>query len=144
MNTQLSHRPSRAFHPALNAMMAALGEGIDHFDRSGYPPQNIYRTSEDDYTIEMAIAGFTADDIDITVENSTLTVATKPRDETAPENEKTYLHRGLALRDFRRSYTLGEYMAVQDATLENGLLRIHLKRELPEAAKPRQIEITSA
>jgi molecular chaperone IbpA len=94
----------------------------------------------------MAVAGFSPEDIDVTVEKSVLTIATKSQDDTAPEDEgdRVYLRQGLARRSFRRSYRLGEYIVVRDAKMENGLLRVHLAREIPEDARPRQIAITSA
>jgi len=146
MTALSTQRPSRQFAPALNAMRSALETGINQIDNSGYPPHNIYRIGEDDFFVEMAVAGFSPEDIDVTVEKSVLTIATKSQDDTAPEDEgdRVYLRQGLARRSFRRSYRLGEYIVVRDAKMENGLLRVHLAREIPEDARPRQIAITSA
>lgn len=142
MLPQVSRRPASSLAPTLSAVLAALGEGIDRVDQSGYPPQNIYRTGENDYTIEMAVAGLSPDTIEITLEGRVLTVSTST---PAVENDdRVFLHRGIGLRDFRRSYTLAEHMVVRDARIANGLLSIELAREIPEEARPRRIEIQAA
>lgn len=106
----------------------------------GYPPYNIETTAENAYRIEIAVAGFTPDELNIEVKENLLTVTGRKtaNDDTA---QKTYLHRGLAERDFERRFQLADYVIVTDANLVNGLLSISLKRELPEALKPRRIEI---
>jgi molecular chaperone IbpA len=105
---------------------------------TGYPPYNIERTAENSYRIEIAVAGFKSEDINIEVKENLLTVqGRKP----ANDETKRYLHRGLAERNFDRRFQLADYVVVQDAQLANGLLSISLKRELPEALKPRRIEI---
>jgi molecular chaperone IbpA len=107
---------------------------------SGYPPYNIERTAENAYRIEIAVAGFKAEDLNIEVKENLLTVQGR---KAANDETKRYLHRGLAERNFDRRFQLADYVVVQDAQLENGLLSIALKRELPEALKPRKIEIGS-
>jgi molecular chaperone IbpA len=105
---------------------------------SGYPPYNIERTGENAYRVEIAVAGFKADDLNIEVKENLLTVqGRKPANDEA----KRYLHRGLAERNFERRFQLADYVVVSDAHLADGLLSISLKRELPEALKPRRIEI---
>jgi molecular chaperone IbpA len=105
---------------------------------SGYPPYNIERTGENAYRIEIAVAGFKSDDLNIEVKENLLTVqGRKP----ANDETKRYLHRGLAERNFERRFQLADYVVVSDANLADGLLSISLKRELPEALKPRRIEI---
>ena len=108
---------------------------------NGWPPYNIETTGENTYRIEVAVAGFKPDELTLEVKENLLTVTGKKaaNDDTAPQ--KTYLHRGLAERDFERRFQLADYVVVVDATLDNGLLAISLKRELPEALKPRRIEI---
>lgn len=109
--------------------------------RVSYPPYNIVKSSEDDYQISFAVAGFGEGDIDISVENSTLTVKGK----VAQDNDDTtYLHRGIAGRSFERRFQLADHIQVTDAVMENGLLHVSLKREVPEALKPRSIAITPA
>jgi molecular chaperone IbpA len=105
-----------------------------------YPPYNIERVAEDTYRISMAIAGFGEDDLDIEVKENTLSIRGNKRVEQ--ENVK-FLHRGIASRSFERRFQLADYVVVKGASLENGLLHVELKRELPEAMKPRTIEITT-
>ncbi len=108
---------------------------------NGWPPYNIETTGENAYRIEIAVAGFKPDELTLEVKENLLTVTGKKaaNDDAAPQ--KTYLHRGLAERDFERRFQLADYVIVTDANLDNGLLSISLKRELPEALKPRRIEI---
>ena len=108
---------------------------------SGWPPYNIETTAENAYRIEIAVAGFKPDELTLEVKENLLTVTGRKtaNDDTAPQ--KTYLHRGLAERDFDRRFQLADYVVVTEADLADGLLAINLKRELPEALKPRRIEI---
>lgn len=106
----------------------------------GYPPYNIERIGEDRFAIEIAVAGFAEDDLDIELKENLLTVAGKKvPDEDGEDRE--FLHRGIAERGFLRRFQLADHVLVTGAVLQNGLLRIELKRELPEAMKPRKIEI---
>ncbi len=105
---------------------------------SGYPPYNIERTGENAYRIEIAVAGFKSEDLNIEVKENLLTVQGR---KVANDEAKRYLHRGLAERNFERRFQLADYVVVSDAHLADGLLSIALKRELPEALKPRRIEI---
>ena len=103
-----------------------------------YPPYNIVKSGEDNYRITFAVAGFGPEEIDVQVENNTLTVKGKPaQDQTQP----VYLHRGIAGRAFERRFELADHIQVESAKLENGLLHIDLKREIPEALKPRKIDV---
>ncbi len=108
---------------------------------TGYPPYNIERTGENAYRIEIAVAGFKAEDLNIEVKENLLTVQGR---KVANDEAKRYLHRGLAERNFERRFQLADYVVVHEADLANGLLSISLKRELPEALKPRRIEIGGA
>ncbi len=105
-----------------------------------YPPYNIERVSETAYRISMAVAGFGESDLDIEVKENALTIRGEKRVE---QENSTYLHRGIAARSFERRFQLADYVVVKGATLENGLLHVDLERELPEAMKPRTIEITT-
>lgn len=106
----------------------------------GYPPYNIERVADDEFAIEIAVAGFGEEDLDIETKDGLLTVAgRKHQDEDTPERQ--YLHRGIAERGFLRRFQLADHVIVTGAELKNGLLRIELVRELPEAKKPRKIEI---
>ena len=102
-----------------------------------YPPFDVERTGENKYRISLALAGFTPEDIDITAEQSALTVEGRK----AGKEDGDYLHQGISVRPFRRVFNLSEHMQVKDATLDNGLLTIVLVREVPEAMKPRRIAI---
>jgi len=105
-----------------------------------YPPFNIEKTAEDAYRISIAVAGFAEDELSVEQRENTLLVsAQKQRD----EQERTYLHRGIAERAFERRFHLADHVKVTSATHENGMLHIDLVREIPEALKPRRIEITS-
>lgn len=105
---------------------------------TGYPPYNIERTGENEYRIEVAVAGFRPDELNVEVKENLLTVQGR---KTANDEARTYLHRGLAERNFERRFQLADYVVVTDAQLSDGLLSLSLKRELPEALKPRRIEI---
>ncbi|WP_313293098.1 Hsp20 family protein [Rhizobium rhizoryzae] len=102
-----------------------------------YPPYDIVKTSDDDYRIEMAVAGFGKSDLDITQQRNVLVV----KGERAEAKDGEYLHRGIAGRSFERRFELADHVKVEHASLVNGLLRILLKREIPEAMKPRKIAI---
>ena len=106
-----------------------------------YPPYNIEKTGEDSYRIAMAVAGFSEDDLDITVKEQSLVIAGKKKQ--AESEDATYLHRGIATRAFERRFDLADHIRVIGAALENGLLFVDLVREVPEAMKPRSIAIRS-
>ena len=108
---------------------------------SGYPPYNIETTGENAYRIEIAVAGFSPDELNIEVKENLLTVSGRKTANDDAATQRTYLHRGLAERDFERRFQLADYVVVKGAALANGLLTVELKRELPEALKPRRIEI---
>jgi len=107
----------------------------------GFPPYNIERTAENAYRVEIAVAGFRQEDLAIEVKENLLTVQGR---KVANDEAKRYLHRGLAERNFERRFQLADFVVVKDARLENGLLSIALERELPEALKPRRVEIAVA
>jgi molecular chaperone IbpA len=110
---------------------------------SAYPPYNIEKTGDDAYVLTMAVAGFAAEDLEITAQDNILTVSGKAAP-TAPEQERRYLHRGIAGRAFERRFVLADHILVEGADLANGLLHVSLKREVPEALKPRRIAIGNA
>ncbi len=103
-----------------------------------YPPYNVELVSEDQYRIVMALAGFTRDEVEIVAERDTLHITGRKQKEDA---ERTYLHRGIAARDFEQRFQLANHVKVTAASFENGMLTIDLVREVPEALKPRRIEI---
>jgi molecular chaperone IbpA len=108
-----------------------------------YPPYNIERTGENAYRISMAVAGFADSELSIESRENTLTVKGE-KTETKEDAEKEYLFRGIAARSFERRFQLADHVEVKSANLENGLLHIELVREIPEAMKPRKIEIAKA
>ena len=130
----------------LNRHFIGYNRILDDFARhnptSGYPPYNIVEVAEDQVDIELAVAGFNPDEISVTVERGSLTIE---GGQTSSEktDEKAYRHRGISTRAFRRTYRLAEYWEVSDATFKNGILTVTLKQEIPEAQKPKQIEIKS-
>jgi molecular chaperone IbpA len=107
-------------------------------DGNGYPPYNIEKTGEDTYVLTMAVAGFGQDDIEIVVRDNALTVSGR-----APQVEegRSFLHRGIAGRAFERRFALADHIVVDGAKLENGMLELALRREVPEALKPRRIPV---
>lgn len=130
------------------ADLANLSRALVGFDRyfnaqaqnSNYPPHNIVKYSDDTYAIEVAVAGFTKDEVTVEVDQDQLTirgVKNRPNVNVGVE----YLHRGLAARDFEQTYTLAEFMEVVGAKVDNGMLQVDIKRVVPEALKPRQIEV---
>ena len=120
--------------------LAGLLETAAADSASGYPPYNIERTAENAYRIEVAVAGFRPEELSVEVKENLLTVQGR---KTANDAAKAYLHRGLAERNFERRFQLSDYVVVTDASLADGLLAISLKRELPEALKPRQVPIAT-
>ena len=103
-----------------------------------YPPYNIEKTSEDGWRISIAVAGFSDEDLSVEVRENALIVSGRKAEESAP---RTYLHRGIATRAFERRFHLADHVRVTGAAHADGMLHIDLVREVPEALKPRQIEI---
>ena len=106
-----------------------------------YPPYNIEKTDENAYRISVAVAGFSADDLNVEVKENALVISARRSEE---DDGRTYLHRGIATRAFERRFQLADHVKVTGATHADGMLHIDLVREIPEALKPRQIEITRA
>lgn len=107
----------------------------------GYPPFDILKVGEDSYRITLAVAGFRPEDIEVVAQQNLLTVTGKRADDDA---KGEYLHHGIAARSFERRFQLADFIEAGDATFENGLLSIALKRVVPEAMKPRRIEISGS
>ena len=130
------------------AHLANLSRALVGFDRyfnghfantnGNYPPHNIVKYNETHYGIEVAVAGFSKEEIAVEVDQDQLTITGKKISET---DSKEYLHRGLAARDFEQTYTLAEYMTVKGAEVKDGMLKIEIERVVPDALKPRQITI---
>ena len=108
-----------------------------------YPPYNIERTGDNAYRISMAVAGFAEGDLSVESRENTLTIKGERSDKTEEGESREFLFKGIAARSFERRFQLAEYVEVASANLENGLLHIDLVREIPEAMKPRKIEIAA-
>lgn len=115
-----------------------LFETLQRGEATSYPPYNVEKVGEDAYRIVVAAAGMTEQDLEIQSEKEVLTVASAKRD---AQDERQYLHRGIAQRAFKLSFRLADYIEVKEASLKNGLLTIELVRNVPEAAKPRRIAV---
>jgi molecular chaperone IbpA len=103
-----------------------------------YPPYNVLQYGEDSYALELAVAGFKSDEIDVTVKDGSLIVS---GEKLQVENDDYFLYRGIATRKFTRSFALAEFMEVEKADIQDGILSITINRVVPEEKKPRQIEI---
>lgn len=117
--------------------LATLIESAASNGNAGYPPYNIEQLGDNDYRISMAVAGFTQEELELSFQENLLTVKGNKQADT----ERHYLYQGIAERGFERRFQLADYVRVKGADLKNGLLHIDLAREVPEAMKPRKIEI---
>jgi molecular chaperone IbpA len=120
--------------------LARMLDEASSFEAPSYPPYNIERLSEDEYRITMAVAGFAPEDITIEVKGNALTVSGKKAEKTETTKSE-FLHQGIASRAFERRFQVADHVQVHGAGMENGLLHISLKREVPEALKPRTIPV---
>jgi molecular chaperone IbpA len=132
---------------ALNRALIGFDRMFDDMERrfanqvtnSNYPPYNIAKLGDNRYQIDIAVTGFTKEEVAVTVEANELTIrGDRTREE---DTDVEFLHRGLALRDFERTFTLAEHMKVLTASVKNGILHIEIEREIPEALKPRVIDV---
>ena len=123
---------------------------FDEFDRmlesterysSNYPPYNIKRVNDTDYRIEVALAGYSKDDIEVELKDSALTIRNKAKEQTIDEKDNGVIHKGISTRQFERAFTISEDIKVKDAELKNGLLTIDLERIIPDEKKSRLIDI---
>jgi len=117
----------------------SLFDMLDSTVRSDWPPYDIEKLGDDTYRISMAVAGFSIDEITLTQEGNSLVVVGQKQQ----AEERSYLHRGIAARDFKQTFSLADHVKVASAALDSGLLRIELVREVPEQLKPRRISIAS-
>jgi molecular chaperone IbpA len=131
---------------ALNRALVGFDRIFDDMERrfatqvtSNYPPYNIAKIGDNRYQIDLAVTGFMKEEVTVTVEANELSIrGERKRDDDAAVE---YLHRGLALRDFERTFTLAEHMKVRSASVQNGILHIEIEREIPEELKPRVIDV---
>src|SRR5690606_6240119 len=127
------YRATVAFDRMVDVMDRALSADI-----ASYPPYNIEKTGENSYCISLAVAGFSADDLNVEVRDGAVIVSGR---KAAEDENRTFLHRGIATRAFERRFTLADHVRVEGASHADGMLNIDLVREVPEALKPRRIEI---
>ena len=114
-----------------------LLEGQDN-----YPPYDIVRTGEETFRISLAVAGFSQDDIAVTAQQNMLTIAGRKANQNSDQRaEQDYVYQGISARAFERKFSLADHVEVESASLDNGLLQIELARKIPEAMKPRKVEI---
>jgi len=139
----LAMRTSYDFAPLWRSTIGfdRLFDLVDAAQQAGtednYPPCNVERLGEDRYQISLAVAGFSADEIAITAEQSVLTVEARKSE----KQQREFLYQGISSRPFKRQFNLEDHVEVEGASFENGLLQIELARKIPEAMKPRRIEI---
>ncbi|HHQ4571908.1 TPA: Hsp20 family protein [Aeromonas veronii] len=126
------YRSAIGFDRLANLIESAASNG-----NAGYPPYNIEQLGDNDYRISMAVAGFTQEELELSFQENLLTVKGNKQADTG----RNYLYQGIAERGFERRFQLADYVRVKGANLKNGLLHIELVREVPEAMKPRKIEI---
>ena len=138
MRTNFDFTPYRRSTVGFDRLFDLLETGLRTDAVDGYPPFDIVKDGDDSYRITLAVAGFRPDEIEIVAQQNQLTVTGK-RDEGQEQGE--YLHRGIAARPFERRFQLADFIEAGAARFENGLLSIELKRVVPEAMKPRKIEI---
>ncbi|WP_170771055.1 Hsp20 family protein [Ruegeria lacuscaerulensis] len=131
------HRATIGFDQIADMMDRVLTNDVA---QPSYPPYNIEKTDADAYRISVAVAGFAEADLSVEVKENALIVAGK---KAAEDKDRSYLHRGIATRAFERRFALADHVRVTGASHENGMLNIDLKREVPEALKPRRIQISS-
>jgi molecular chaperone IbpA len=136
---RLDLTPYRRTTVGFDRLFDLLENGARVAQGDNYPPFNIERTGEDNYAITLAVAGFRDDEIEITAQPNQLVVA-GAKSEDAQEGRE-YLHMGIANRNFERRFQLADHIRVDGADLADGMLTVHLRREVPEALKPRRIEI---
>ena len=136
--------PTRVFDPFKNLtvgfddifdQLSSMSKYVN--DIPNYPPYNIKKVGKDKYQLDMALAGFSKDDVKVEVNDNTLTVSASSSD----KEDDSYVHKGIAKRAFKRSWTLVEHLEVQDAKLKDGVLTVDMKLNLPEEKKPKTIKI---
>ena len=139
VNTSLTLDPSRinTYSIGFDRMFDSLmGQ---HPMTSNYPPYNIVKHSDDKYTIEIAVAGFSKDEIDVETKENTLLIESKSRPEG--DDDKEFLHKGISNRAFKKAFTISDDVVVNGADMKDGILKIEMERIIPEEKKPRTIKI---
>ena len=134
----------RPFSVGFDSIFEEFDRVLESTERhnSNYPPYNINKISDNNYKIEVALAGYSKDDIELELKDSTLTVRNKQREKIVNEDTNGVIHKGIATRQFERAFTISEDIKVKNAELTNGLLNIDLERIIPEEKKARLINIS--
>ena len=132
-------RTAIGFDRMANMVDSIVAGGLDN--QSNWPPYNIEKYDENSYRISMAVAGFSEDELDVTIHDQTLTV--RGINEGKSDDNIEYLHRGVAGRNFERRFQLADFIEVENASMQDGLLHIELQRVIPDAMKPRRIDINA-
>lgn len=143
--TRITNLDFPSFHRStigFDKMFEELNRSFANSQSNGYPPYNIVQHNENEFSISLAVAGFSMEDITVTKDKNTLSIEGKSP-KTA-EEEKNYLHKGVAARSFNREFTLADYVEVDKAELKLGMLNITLKREVPKELQPKKISIVQA
>ena len=133
----------RPFSVGFDSIFDEFDRMLESSDRynSNYPPYNISRVGDNDYKIEVALAGYSKDDIELEFKENTLTVRNKPKEKVINSDNNGVIHKGISTRQFERAFTISEDIKVKNAELNNGLLNIDLERIVPEEKKARLIDI---
>ncbi len=138
MNTTLNYAPLTRFAVGFEDLFREMDKLQLNSTNTAYPPYNIVSVDDNRFQIEVAVAGFAEKDLDITLENGVLTIA----GEKEEDEERTFVHKGIAMRNFTRTFRLATHIEVEGAKLENGLLVVTLVRHIPEELKPKKIAIS--
>jgi len=133
----------KPFSVGFDSIFEEFDRMLDSTERynSNYPPYNICKLNDNDYKIEVALAGYSKDDIELELKENTLTVRNKPKEKVINGDNNGVIHKGISTRQFERAFTISEDIKVKNAELNNGLLNIDLERIVPEEKKSRLIEI---
>ena len=142
MRSAFDFSPYRRSTVGFDRLFDMLENSAGAQTQENYPPFDLIKLSDNDYRIELAVAGFKPDEIDITAQQNVLIVSGR-RNEESEEQGNDYIYRGIANRSFERRFALADHIQVKGADLKDGLLAIELVREIPEAMKPRKIDIGS-
>jgi len=141
MRTNFDFTPYRRSTVGFDRLFDMLERNVRHELGDGYPPFDLEKIDEDSFRITLAVAGFRPDEIEIVAEQNQLVVRGRKVEDGGAQDR--YLHRGIAARPFERHFQLADFVEVRSASFDHGLLTITLQREIPEAMKPRRIEIAS-
>jgi len=123
----------------VDRLMDRMATNLSTPNDQGYPPYNVVKLDDNNFVIELAVAGFGKDSINLTVQDSVLSI--EGSQETNDDDEANYLHKGISSRKFRRTFDLADYVEVTDATVKDGVLKVTLERHIPEELKPREIPV---